>query len=224
MKLNTASMLAESLGTATLLAVVVGSGIMGERLAQGNDGIALLANALATGAGLYVLITVLGPISGAHFNPLVSGLMWWHGVCRAPTFFGYVGAQIVGALVGVWLAHAMFGLPILETGIKVRTGAGQWISEAVASAGLLATIVLASREHARATPALVAAYIVAAYWFTASTSFANPAVTIARSATATFAGIRPDDVAGFILAQLVGAAVVAAMIAALGQRHHTSQS
>lgn len=220
MKANAQNLLAECGGTAVLLATVVGSGIMGEALAQGNAAIALLANAIATGASLYVLITVLGPISGAHFNPLVSGLLWWRGACRAKTFFAYVAAQVAGAILGVWLAHAMFDLPVLEVGAKARAGAGQWLSEAVASAGLLGTIVLASREHARSTPALVASYIVAAYWFTASTSFANPAVTLARGLTATFAGIRLTDVPGFILAQCAGAVIVACAMAWLGHRRH----
>ena len=217
-KANARSLLAECGGTAVLLATVVGSGIMGETLAQGNAAVALLANAIATGASLYVLITVLAPVSGAHFNPLVSGLLWWRGACRAPTFFGYVAMQLLGAILGVWLAHAMFDLPLFEAGLKTRSGAGQWLSEAVASAGLLATIVLASREHARRTPALVAGYIVAAYWFTASTSFANPAVTLARGLTATFAGIRPIDVPGFILAQCAGAILVALAMTCLGHR------
>jgi glycerol uptake facilitator-like aquaporin len=139
-----------------------------------------------------------------------------------PTFAAYAMAQIAGAVVGVWLAHAMFDLPVLQAGIKMRSGVGQWLSEAVASAGLLATIVLASREHARSTPALVASYIVAAYWFTASTSFANPAVTIARGLTATFAGIRLGDVPGFVLAQCAGALVVAIAMALFGHRKHRS--
>lgn len=218
MKLTAPSLLAEGLGTAALLATVVGSGIMGEALAQGNAAIALLANALATGAALYILITLLGSISGAHFNPLVSALLWWRGACRAPTFAAYVGVQLIGAILGVWLAHVMFDLPVMQVGIKARTGAGQWLSEAVASAGLLATIVLASREHARSAASLVAAYIVAAYWLTASTSFANPAVTLARGLTATFAGIRIVDVPGFILAQCAGAALVAIVMATLGHR------
>ena len=223
MKATTRNLLAEGGGTAVLLATVVGSGIMGEKLAQGNVAVALLANAIATGASLYVLIAVLAPISGAHFNPLVSGLLWWRGACRAPTLFAYAGIQIIGAILGVWLAHAMFDFPLLEVGTKARTGFGQWLSEIVASAGLLATIVLASREHARSTPALVAGYIVAAYWFTASTSFANPAVTLARALTATFAGIRPADVPGFILAQCAGAVLVAFAMACLGYRRHSSR-
>jgi glycerol uptake facilitator-like aquaporin len=224
MKATARSLLAECAGTAALLATVVGSGIMGEALAQGNAAVALLANSIATGATLYVLITVLAPISGAHFNPLVSALLWWRGACRARTFVAYAAMQMTGAIFGVWLEHAMFDLPLLEVGAKARTGVGQWLSEVVASAGLLATIVLASREHARSTAALVASYIVAAYWFTASTSFANPAVTIARGLTATFAGIRLIDVPAFILAQCAGMLVVAFTMAALGHRRLRSDA
>jgi glycerol uptake facilitator-like aquaporin len=202
------AVLAECLGSAALLAIVVGSGIMGENLAQGNMAMALLANSLATGAGLYVLITLLGPISGAHFNPVVTFVMWCRGERTTAELFAYVAAQIVGAIAGVWLAHLMFDLPVLQAGIKARTGAGQWISEAIATAGLLATILLGLRAKAAAIPALVGSYIMAAYWFTASTSFANPAVTFARSLTGTFAGIRLADVPGFVLAEMVGMFVV----------------
>lgn len=218
MKATATALLAEGLGTAALLAVVVGSGTMGENLAGGNAAVALLANAVATGCGLYVLITLLGPVSGAHLNPLVSGLMWWRGGCRAPTFAAYACAQLLGAVLGVWLAHAMFGLPVFELGTKARAGTGQWLSETVATAGLLATVVLASREHGRSVPALVGGYVVAAYWFTASTAFANPAVTLARSLTTTFAGIRPEDAPGFIAAQCAGLLVVAAAMGCLGCR------
>ncbi|WP_347261988.1 MIP/aquaporin family protein [Rudaea sp.] len=200
--------LAEFGGTAALLAVVVGSGIMGERLAQGNVAIALLANSLATGAGLYVLITLLGPVSGAHFNPVVTGVMWWRGEQSGREFLAYVIAQIAGAVLGVWLTHVMFDMSVFQVGIKERTGLGQWVSEGVATAGLLATILLGLRANARAIPALVGCYITAAYWFTASTSFANPAVTIARSLTATFAGIRPTDAPGFVVAQFAAALLV----------------
>jgi glycerol uptake facilitator-like aquaporin len=199
---------AEFGGTAALLAVVVGSGIMGERLAQGNAAIALLANSIATGAGLYVLIALLGPISGAHFNPVVTAVMWWRGERTGIASMGYVAAQVSGAVAGVWLAHLMFDMPLFQTGLKPRSGIGQCVSEAVATAGLLATILLALRHRPHAIPALVGSYITAAYWFTASTSFANPAVTIARSLTDTFAGIRPADVAGFIAAQGIGAILV----------------
>lgn len=207
--------LAEFGGTAALLAVVVGSGVMAERLAQGNPAIALLANAVATGAGLYVLIALLGPISGAHFNPVVTVAMWWRGDQGAGEAMSYVFAQVLGALAGVWLAHLMFDLNVWQIGVKVRTGWGQWISEAVATAGLLASILIALRHRPGAIPALVGSYIAAAYWFTASTSFANPAATLARSLTGTFAGIRPVDAAGFILAQLSGAILVLAVAHAL---------
>jgi len=207
--------LAEFGGTAALLAIVVGSGIMGEQLAQGNAAIALLANAIATGVGLYVLITLLGPVSGAHFNPMVTAAMWWRGDRTGAEAIGYVVAQVAGAIVGVWLAHLMFDLPLLQTGIKVRSGIGQWVSEVIATAGLLSTILLALHHRSQAIPALVGAYITAAYWFTASTSFANPAVTIARALTRTFAGIRPADVGGFILAQLTGSILVLAAAQAL---------
>lgn len=206
------ALLAEFGGTAALLAIVVGSGIMGESLAQGNAAVALLANSLATGAGLYVLISLLGPVSGAHFNPLVTLVLWWRGGRAGKAPMGYVLAQLAGAVVGVWAAHRMFDLPIWQLGTKIRAGTGQWFSEAVATAGLLATILLGLRERAWAIPALVGSYIAAAYWFTASTSFANPAVTVARALTNTFAGIRLEDVAGFVLSQLGGAiAILAAM-------------
>lgn len=202
---------AEALGTALLLAVVVGSGIMGERLAGGNVAIALLANALATGAGLIVLILVFGPVSGAHFNPVVTlvdallGRVLWRDVP------GYLAAQFVGALLGVAVAHGMFDLPIFSESTHARTGLSQWFSEFIATFGLLATILGCVRHRPAAVPFAVGAYITAAYWFTASTSFANPAVTLARSFTNTFAGIRPDDVVGFMVAQLLGAFIAAAL-------------
>ncbi len=205
-------LLAEFFGTAALLAIVVGSGIMGESLSPGNAAVALLANAIATGAGLYVLITVIGPISGANFNPLVTAARWWKRECDYSELAWYVVAQIAGAVAGVWLAHVMFGLPILETGTKVRTGLGMWVGEAVATSGLLLTILLASRAKSTSIPALVGAYITAAYWFTSSTSFANPAVTLARSLTDTFAGIRPSDAPAFIAAQCVAAVIVLAAL------------
>ncbi|HZV38126.1 MAG TPA: MIP/aquaporin family protein [Pseudoxanthomonas sp.] len=194
---------AEFLGSLLLLAIVVGSGIMGERLAQGNAAIALLANAAATAGGLYVLIVLLGPISGAHFNPAVTLALRLRGE-RVP-LFAYLAAQLAGAVLGVWLAHAMFELPLWQPGARVRSGGAQWLSEAVATFGLLLTILLGVRFREKAVPALVAGYIFAAYWFTASTSFANPAVTLARALTRTFAGIRPQDAFGFIVAQLLGA-------------------
>lgn len=200
-------LLAEFVGTALLLSTVVGSGVMGVNLAEGNNAIALLANAGSTAGILYVLITVLGPISGAHFNPAVTLVMRARGELRTDEAFGYVLAQLGGAVSGVLLAHAMFDLPLLQPGTQVRTGTAQWLSEAVATFGLLMTIVLGVRHRPAAVPALVAGYIFAAYWFTASTSFANPAVTVARSLTQTFSGIAPADVAGFIAAQLMGALV-----------------
>ena len=201
------ALLAEGLGTTALLAVVVGSGIMGQTLANGNDAITLLANAAATAAALYVLITVLGPVSGAHFNPAVTLAMRWRGALGTRTTVGYVVVQVIGAIAGVVLAHAMFDQPLLQPGTHVRSGGAQWLSEAAATFGLLLTILLGLRHRASSVPALVAGYIFAGYWFTASTSFANPAVTAARALTQTFAGIRPCDVPPFILAQLGGAAL-----------------
>ena len=197
-------LLAEWLGTTTLLAIVVGSGHMGETLAQGNTAIALLANSTATGLGLWVLIELFAPISGAHFNPAVSLYFAWRGELSWPDSAKYIVLQIIGAVCGVILAHAMFGLTLIDFGTKSRTGTGQWLSEAVATAGLLLTIALGHRARPNAVPAMVGAYIASAYWFTASTSFANPAVTLARSLTTTIAGIRPADVSGFVLAQLSG--------------------
>lgn len=199
------ALLAEGLGSAALLAGVVGSGIMGVQLADGNDAVALLANALATGGLLVVLISTLGPVSGAHFNPAVSLAMALRGDLAWRRFAAYVPVQAVGAVAGVLLAHAMFDLALWQPGTRARTGAAQWLSEGVATFGLLLTILLAQRHRPTAIPALVAAYIVAAYWFTASTSFANPSVTLARSLTQTFAGIAPADVGGFVLAQVAGA-------------------
>lgn len=196
---------AEALGTAALLVAVVGSGIMAEGLSPDNPGVALLANAIATGCGLYVLITVLGPVSGAHFNPAVTLAFRMRGEITGHAALIYVACQIAGGIVGVWLAHAMFDLPLLQLSQTTRTGSGQWIAEVVATVGLLLTI-LGGLPHAPAhVPALVAIYITGAYWFTASTSFANPAVTIARSLTDTFAGILPAHAPGFILAQILGA-------------------
>jgi glycerol uptake facilitator-like aquaporin len=198
---------AEFLGTAGLLATVVGSGIMGTTLARGNDGIALLANAGATAGMLYVLIVILGPVSGAHFNPAVTLVMRLRGHLPTRDAVAYISVQAVAAIIGVLLAHAMFGQALWQPGSHVRTGASQWLSEAIATFGLLMTILLGARQRPAAIPALVAAYIFAAYWFTASTSFANPAVTVARALTQSFAGIDPDDVVGFIAAQLLGAAL-----------------
>ena len=213
---------AEWLGTAALLAIVVGSGHMGETLAQGNTAIALLANSTATGLGLWVLIELFGPISGAHFNPAVSLAFTWRGELSRRDAAMYILVQIAGAVIGVIAAHLMFDLVPLEVGAKVRTGAGQWFSEAVATTGLLLTIVLGSRARPRAVPALVGAYIANAYWFTASTSFANPAVTLARSLTTTFAGIQPLDVPGFVAAQFAGVGVALLILRVLQPRTQAS--
>jgi len=195
---------AEFLGTALLLAAVVGSGIMGERLAGGNIAIALLANSLATGAVLVVLILIFGPVSGAHFNPGVSAVFALRGELPWRTTALYAFCQVIGGLAGVWLAHAMFDLPLLQISSHVRSGAGQWIAEFVASFGLLLTILGCVRCAPASVPYAVGLYITAAYWFTASTSFANPAVTIARAFSDTFAGIAPAGVPAFIAAQLAG--------------------
>jgi glycerol uptake facilitator-like aquaporin len=198
---------AEALGTGLLLAVVIGSGIMGERLCGGNIAIALLANTLATGAGLVALILAFGSISGAHFNPVVSvvealqGRLPWRSVPR------YIAAQVVGAFCGVALAHLMFEEPLFSVSTHVRAGMSQFLSEGVATFGLVFVILMCSRHRASTTPFAVGAYITAAYWFTSSTSFANPAVTLARAASDTFAGIRLLDAPAFIVAQLLGAGV-----------------
>jgi glycerol uptake facilitator-like aquaporin len=198
-------MVAEALGTGVLLAAVVGSGIMGERLAGGNIAIALLANSIATGGALIALILSLGPISGGHFNPAVTLMDAWMGGMPWREVPGYLVAQLLGALAGVAAAHLMFGEPLFAASTHERSGGAQLFSEFIAAFGLLAVIWGCSRSQAAAVPFAVAAYIVGAYWFTASTSFANPAVTIARAWTDTFAGIRPVDVPGFVAAQLAGA-------------------
>ncbi|WP_310468268.1 MIP/aquaporin family protein [Sphingomonas sp.] len=202
-------LLAEGLGSFFLFATVVGSGIMAQALAGGNDAVALLGNTLATGAILLVLITMLGPVSGAHMNPAVTlvaaarrELAWRD---AAP----YIAAQLACGILGVWAAHAMFDLPIVQASTHARTGPGQWLSEAIATFGLILTILGTVRHRPAWVPATVAAYITAAYWFTASTSFANPAITVARSLSDTFAGIAPADVPMFIAAQLLGAAFAA---------------
>jgi glycerol uptake facilitator-like aquaporin len=196
---------AEALGTGLLLATVIGSGIMGERLAGGNVALALLGNTLATGAMLVVLITMLGPISGAHFNPAVSAVFALEKTLAPAELAAYVLAQIGGGVAGVLVAHGMFEENLLQLSTKARSGPAQWLSEAVAAFGLVLAILLTLRVNPPAVAASVGLYITAAYWFTASTSFANPAVTIARAISDTFAGIRPVDVAPFIVAQLVGA-------------------
>ncbi len=199
-------LVAEFIGTAMLLCAVVGSGIMAERLAGGNVAVALLANTIATGAALVALILMFAPISGAHFNPVVSLSGALRGDNKWSDAFLYTLIQIAGALIGVAVANVMFGLPAFFASTKVRTGFGQWLGEFVASFGLIGLIIAVSRRHKIfSVPVAVAAYITAAYWFTSSTSFANPAVTIARSLSDTFAGIQPIDAPGFIAAQLLGA-------------------
>ncbi len=199
-------LVAEFLGTAFLLAVVVGSGIMAQTLSSGNTAIALLANALATGAGLIALILMFGNLSGAHFNPVVTLSEAWQKNLPTQLILPYIVAQILGAFAGVAAAHGMFDLHIFFASTHIRTGASQWWSECIATFGLIAVIISTSRTRPATTPFAVAAYITAAYWFTSSTSFANPAVTLARSMSDTFAGIRPIDAPGFIVAQLIGAA------------------
>lgn len=219
---------AELVGTALLLAVVIGSGIMAERLAGGNMAIALLANTLATVGGLYVLIEVFGPLSGAHFNPVVSAVMALRDELPGHELVLYVAAQLIGALLGAWLAHAMFGLPVLELSGKVRSGTGQWIAEVVATAGLLFVIL---RAPAGRASLMVAMYIGAAYWFTASTSFANPAAVFGRMFSNSFAGIAPASAPGFVIAEAIGGAIGLALHAVLaadsgggGQRNEIESS
>lgn len=206
------ALFAEALGSFFLFATVVGSGIMAENLAAGNVAVALLGNTLATAAILFVLITMLGPISGAHFNPAVTLVFALRREVGAAQALAYAAAQLGGGILGVWTAHLMFDLPILQASDTVRTGAGQWAGEAVATFGLVLTILVTLESRREWVPASVALYIAAGYWFTSSTSFANPAITIARCLSDTFAGIAPGDVPGFVGAQLAGA--LAAMGAA----------
>ena len=198
-------LVAEYAGTALLLAVVIGSGIMGERLAGGNSAIALLGNTIATGAGLVVLIHMFGPISGAHFNPVVTLAVMFGGQIDRRIAALYLVAQFAGAVAGAWLAHAMFGEPLFQVSHKLRAGPAQGLSEAVATFGLIGTILATQAKRPDFTPIAVGLYITAAYWFTASTSFANPAVTVARSLSDTFAGIAPSCVPLFVAAQVAGA-------------------
>jgi len=202
-------LVAEVVGTALLLAVVVGSGIMGERLSGGNVAIALLANTVATGAGLVALILAFGPISGAHFNPVVTLSEAWQGALPWRSVPGYLLAQFIGAPLGTALAHLMFEAPLWSASRHVRAGSGQLVSELVATFGLLAVITTCARRRPGVAPFAVGAYITAAYWFTASTSFANPAVTLARTMTDSFAGIRPADAPAFMIAQALGAGAAA---------------
>lgn len=207
---------AEAVGTAMLLISVIGSGIMGVALADGNTAVALLANAMATGAMLFVIITVLGPISGAHFNPAVTFAFYLRGDIAGRAALAYVIVQVAGGLLGVWATHAMFDLPVLQTSTTLsRTGPAQWWSEILATLGLLFAILGGLRSRPDAVPALVAVYITGAYWFTASTSFANPAVTIARGFSDTFAGIYPGHIIGFVGAQLIAVLIGHALLSRL---------
>ena len=200
---------AEALGSFFLFACVIGSGIMAEHLSGGSDAAALLGNTLATGAMLFVLITMLGPISGAHMNPAVSLVAASRGELPWVDAAAYVATQLAFGILGAWAAHLMFDLPTLQLSVKARTGLGQWTGEAIATFGLILTILGTVRHRQEWVPASVALYITAAYWFTSSTSFANPAITVARSLSDTFAGIDPRDVPAFIAAQLLGAALAA---------------
>ncbi|HEU6456671.1 MAG TPA: MIP/aquaporin family protein [Roseateles sp.] len=214
-----AKLLAEGLGTTLLLAIVIGSGVMAERLSGGNLAIALLANTLATVGGLYVLIEVFGPVSGAHFNPAVSAVMAWRGELPLAALLPYVGVQLLGAMLGAWLAHAMFDMSILQFSTKLRSGTGQWIAEGVATFGLVLVILRAPGSR---VAAMVAAYIGAAYWFTASTSFANPAAVFGRMFSDSFAGIAPRSAPAFVLAQLSGATMAVAVHRLLSVRRSSA--
>ena len=206
------ALVAEAVGTALLLMAVVGSGIMGEQLADGNAGLALLANAVSTGAMLYGLITVLGPVSGGHFNPAVTLCFRLRKDITTRQGLLYGLAQVVGGILGVWATHLMFGLAVLQQSTTARTGGGQWFSEALATTGLLLVIHGGRRHQPSAVPALVALYITSAYWFSSSTSFANPAVTIARGLTDTFSGIMPAHVPMFVATQLLSAAAATPLL------------
>jgi len=202
------SYISEFIGTALLLAIVAGSGLMGESLGAGNAAVALLGNSIATGAGLYALIVLLGPISGAHFNPVVSLMFWRLGHLDFKKMLAYWGCQFTGAIAGIWLTHLMFSLPIIQESTKVRTGLGIWASEFVSTLVLLSVIRIGDQEAKDRVPMLVALTVTAGYWFTSSTFFANPAVAVARSLTNTFVGIAPNDVFGFLLAEILAALVM----------------
>ena len=212
----------EFIGAALLLAIITGSGIMGEALGAGNAAVALLGNSIATGCGLYVLISLLGPISGAHFNPVVSIMMWRAGVLNIQILFGYIAAQITGAIAGVWLTHILFNLPIIQTSTKPRHGLGIWMSEFVSTLILLFVIHLGVKYSKEKIAMLVAMTVTAGYWFTSSTFFANPAVTLARSLTNTFVGIAPADIIGFVTAQLLAALLVCVVLTiSKSQNYHS---
>ena len=202
------SYIAEFVGTALLLAIVAGSGIMGETLSQGNAAVALLGNSIATGTGLYVLIVLLGPISGAHFNPVVSLMFWKLGHLDLKKLITYWACQFSGAIVGIWITHLMFGLAIMQESAKERTGLGIWASELISTLVLLSVIRIGDQGSKDKVPMLVALTVTAGYWFTSSTFFANPAVAVARSMTNTFVGIAPLDVPGFVVAEMIAALII----------------
>jgi glycerol uptake facilitator-like aquaporin len=213
---------AEGIGSFFLFAAVIGSGVMAETLAGGNVAVALIGNTLATGAMLFVLITMIGPISGAHFNPAVSLVFASRGELPWRDAAAFIVVQLLGGVLGAWAAHLMFDLPILEYSIKARSGIGQWTGEAIATFGLILTIIGTVRHRPAWVPASVALYITSAYWFTSSTSFANPAITVVRSMSNSFAGIAPHDVPMFVLAQLIGGAAAALISRALFDEHRPS--
>jgi len=206
------SYISEFVGTALLLAIVAGSGFMGETLGAGNAAVALLGNSIATGAGLYALIVLLGPISGAHFNPVVTLMFWKLGYLDLKKMLGYWACQFTGAIAGIWLTHLMFSLPLIQESTKVRTGLGIWVSEFISTLVLLAVIYIGDKEAKDKVPMLVALTVTAGYWFTSSTFFSNPAVAVARSLTNTFVGISPNDVLGFVVAEVIAALLVVGIL------------
>ena len=207
------SYISEFIGTALLLAIVAGSGIMGETLGAGNAAVALLGNSIATGAGLYALIVLLGPISGAHFNPVVTLMFWKLGHLDLKKMLGYWACQFTGAISGIWLTHIMFSLPLIQESTKARTGLGIWVSELVATLVLLSVIYIGDKQAKDKVPMLVALTVTAGYWFTSSTFFSNPAVAVARSFTNTFVGIAPSSVFGFVVAEVIAALLFVGFLA-----------
>jgi len=203
----------EFVGTALLLAIVAGSGFMGESLGAGNAAVALLGNSIATGAGLYVLIVLLGPISGAHFNPVVTFMFWKVGYLDLRKMLGYWMCQFAGGILGIWLTHIMFSLPLIQESTKTRTGLGMWVSEFVSTLILLSVIYIGDSKANDKVPMLVSLTVIAGYWFTSSTFFSNPAVAVARSLTNTFVGISPNDVLGFVVAEVIAALLVVGILA-----------
>jgi glycerol uptake facilitator-like aquaporin len=216
------SYIAEFIGTALLLAIVAGSGIMGETLGAGNAAVALLGNSIATGAGLYALIVLLGPISGAHFNPVVTFMFWKLGHLDLKKMLGYWACQFTGAISGIWLTHIMFSLPLIQESTKVRTGLGIWVSELVSTLVLLSVIYIGDKQAKDRIPMLVALTVTAGYWFTSSTFFSNPAVTVARSFTNTFVGIAPSGVFGFVVAEVVAALLIVGILALVAPKDSKS--